>query len=255
MKIAVLCKAVAGEVSEVKIVPGGKALQYQSQLLNINECDEYALEEALALKRAYGGEVTVLTMGSITTQNVLYLALAKGADKALRIDAQIQDSQAASIVLAAALRTLEFDLVLMGTQSRDTLSGLAGIATAERLGIPFAFAVTQVEMDGERSIKVRKELGGGRSADVKLPLPALLCVQTGIQPLTYVPPARMTRARQQPVRSRSLGDLGLTEDQIVPQGYRFLRVFPPERTGHVQFLEGSPQEVAATLLAKIKEVV
>jgi electron transfer flavoprotein beta subunit len=255
VKIVVLCKAVATGVSDVKIATGGKVLQYQSQPLTMNESDEYALEEAIVLKRAHGGEVTVLTMGSITTQNILHLALAKGADRAMRIDAQIQDSQAASIVLAAALRKLEYDLVLTGTQSRDTLSGLAGIAIAERLEIPFAFAVTQVEMDGDKSIRVLKELGGGRSASVKLPLPALLCVQTGIQKLTYVPPARMLRARQQPVRSFSLGDLGLTEDQIVAQGYHFLDVFLPTRTGQVQFLQGSAQEVATTLFAKIKEVM
>ncbi|MEI9475267.1 MAG: electron transfer flavoprotein subunit beta/FixA family protein [Deltaproteobacteria bacterium] len=255
MKIIVLCKAVAVEVSDVKIATGGKAIQYQSQLLTINECDEYALEEAIVLKRAHGGEVTVLTMGSIKTQNILHLALAKGADRAVRIDAQIQDSQAASIVLAAALRKLEYDLILTGTQSRDTLSGIAGISIAERLEIPFCFAVTQVEMGGDKSIRVLKELGGGRSADVKLPLPALLCVQTGIQRLTYVPPARMLRARQQPVRSLSLGDLGLAEEQVVAQGYHFLDVFPPTRTGQVQFLQGSAQEVATTLLAKIKEVM
>ena len=255
MKIVVCCKGVPGTVADVKIAPGGKAVQYQGQFLTMNECDEYALEEAIALKRAHGGEVTVLTMGSITTQDILYLALAKGADKAIRIDAQIQDSQAASTVLAAALRKLEYDLVLTGTQSRDTLSGLVGIATAEKLEMPFAFAVTQVEVDGDKTIKIRKELGGGRFADVRLPLPALLCVQTGIQPLTYVPPARMLRARQQALRSFSLTDLGLAEQQIVPQGYHFLNIFPPERTGQAQFLEGSAGEVAAALLGKIKEVL
>ena len=87
MKIIVLCKAVAVGVSDVKIATGGKALQYQSQLLAMNECDEYALEEAIVLKRAHGGEVTVLTMGSITTQNILHLALAKGADRVVQNDA------------------------------------------------------------------------------------------------------------------------------------------------------------------------
>jgi electron transfer flavoprotein beta subunit len=254
VKIVVLCKSVAVEVAEVKVASRGKALQYQSQLLAMNECDDYALEEAIALKRAHGGNVTVLTMGPITTQNILHLALAKGADRAMRIDAQVQDSQVASIVLAAALRKLEYDLVLTGTQSRDTLSGLVGLTIAERLEIPFAFAVIQVEMDGDKAIRVRKELGGGRSAVVKLPLPSLLCVQTGIQKLTYVPPARMLRARQQPVRSLSLGDLGLAQEQVAPQGYHYLDVFRPTRTGHVQFLEGRPQEVAAILLTKIKEV-
>ncbi|MBI3057997.1 MAG: electron transfer flavoprotein subunit beta/FixA family protein [Deltaproteobacteria bacterium] len=254
MRIITCLKEVPDRETRYEINPAGSWIKEADLSFEINECDEYALEEAIALKRAHGGEVTVLTMGSITTQDILYLALAKGADRAVRIDVQLQDPQAASAVLAAALKKLEYDLVLTGTQSRDTLSGVVGIAIAERLEIPYAFAVTQVEADGDKAIKVRKELGGGRYADVRLSLPALLCVQTGIQPLTYVPPARMLRARQQAVRSLSLGDL-VAEEQIVPRGYRFLDVFPPERTGQAQFLEGNAREVAATLLAKIKEVL
>ena len=255
MKIAVCCKAVPGAVTDVEVAPGGKALQFQSQFQAMNECDEYALEEAAFLKRAYGGEITALTMGPITTQEILYLALAKGADKAVRIDVRVQDPQGASTVLAAALGKIDFDLVLTGTQSRDTLSSFVGIATAERLGLPFAFAVTEVEKDGDRSIKVRKELGGGRFADVRLPLPALICVQTGIQPLNFVPPGRMLRARHHAIRSLSLTDLGLTEEDIVPQGYRYQSVSPPERIGQVEFLDGSTPEIAAALLARIRDAL
>lgn len=255
MKIVVCCKAVPGQVSDITIAPGGKALLYQSQFHSMNECDESALEEAIALKKAHGGEVTVLTMGSITTQEILYVALAKGADKAVRVNAQVQDTQAASMVLAAALKTLGPDLILTGTQSRDTLSGSVGILVAERLDLPFAYAVTKVEKDSDSSVKVRKELGGGRFADVRLPLPALLCVQTGIQPISFVPPARMMRARQQAPRSLSLSDLGIAEDQVGPRDYTFESIFPPVRSGHAVFIEGKAPEIAKQLLAHIREVL
>ena len=255
MKIVVCCKAVPGVVSEAKIAPDGKALQYQGEFLAMNECDESALEEAVALKRAHGGEITVLTMGSLAGQDILYLGLSKGADRAVRIDAQTQDPQCASVVLAAALRKLEYDLVLTGTQSRDTLSGQVGIAVANRLGIPFAYAVVEVQLANGSTLRVRKELGGGRYARVEISAPALLCVQTGIRPLTYVPPGRMARARQQSVRSFSLAELGLAAEQLIPRGYRFLDLFQPRRTSQVEFLQGGPQEIAATLLGKIKEVL
>jgi len=100
---------------------------------------------------------------------------------------------------------------------------------------------------------VRKELGGGRHADVELSLPALLCIQTGIQPLTFVPPGRRIRARQQPVRSFSLPDLGLQAAELVPHGYRIISVRPPERAHQVELLQGSAQEIAATLLGRIQE--
>jgi electron transfer flavoprotein beta subunit len=88
VKIAVCCKAVPGAVSDVEVDAYGTALRYRSQVQSMNECDEYGIEEALALKRAYGGEITALTMGPLTAQDILHLALANGADKAVRIDAR-----------------------------------------------------------------------------------------------------------------------------------------------------------------------
>ena len=253
MNIIVCCKSVPGLVTDLKIGPDGKSLQYQGQILAINECDEYALEEALVLKKAHGGQVTVVSMGGIKSQDVLYYALAKGADKAVRVDCESQDPRVASTVLAAALKKLEFDLVLTGTQSRDTLGGQVGIAAATLLGLPFAYAVVGAEVQDDKTIKVRKELGGGRIAEVELELPALLCVQTGIQPLTFVPPARRIRARQQPVKSFSPADLGVQPEQLTPKGYRILSVRPPERTRQVELLQGNAQEIAAALLDRIQE--
>jgi electron transfer flavoprotein beta subunit len=253
MNIVVCCKAVPGLVTDLKIGADGRSLQYQGQLLTINECDEYALEEALVLKRAHGGHITVISMGSVKVQDVLYYALAKGADRAVRVDSDSHDPRVAGAVLAAALRKLEFDLVLTGTQSRDTLGGQVGIVAANQLGLPFAYAVVGVGLRDNHAIKAQKELGGGRHAEVELRLPALLCVQTGIQPLTFVPPARRIRARQQPVVSFSLADLGLDKEQLTPKGYRFVTVHPPQRTHQVELLQGNAQEIAARLLDKIHE--
>jgi len=255
MKTVVCCKSVPGLVTDLKVGADGKSLQYQGQLLAINECDEYALEEALVLKKAHGGQMTVISMGGIKSQDVLYYALAKGADKAVRVDCDSHDPRIASTALAAALKKLDFDLVLTGTQSRDTLGGQVGVAAASLLGLPFAYAVVGIEVQDEKTIIARKELGGGRFADVELQLPALLCVQTGIQPLTFVPPARRIRARQQPVSSFSLADLGLPAEQLVAKGYRILSVRPPERSHQAELLQGSAQEIAAALLTKIRESV
>ncbi|MGH7886815.1 MAG: electron transfer flavoprotein subunit beta/FixA family protein [Candidatus Binatia bacterium] len=253
MNIVVCCKSVPALVTNLKVSGDGKSLEYQSQLLAINECDEYALEEALVLKKAHGGQITVLSMGGIKSQDVLYYGLAKGADQAVRVDCDSQDPQVCSRVLAAALQKIAFDLVLTGTQARDTLGGQVGIAAACRLGLPFAYAVVAVEVPSNQSVKVHKELGGGRHAEVELGLPALLCIQTGIQPLTFVPPARRIRARQQPVKSFSLADLGWHSEQLSPKGYQIRAVHPPERSHQVELIKGSAQEIAAALLEKIQE--
>lgn len=254
MKIAVCCKGVPGAVTDVAVEASGGALRFRSQFQSMNECDEYAMEEAIVLKRLYGGEIVALTMGGISTQEILFTAAAKGADKIVRVDAVVQDPAAASLVLAAALKTIGADLVLTGTQSRDSLSSYVGVATAQRLGVPFAFAVTAIEKDGDGHIRVRKELGGGRSADVRLPLPALVCVQTGIQPLNYTPPARLMRARQQRPQALSLADLGLTAEDCAPKGYRIASVAPPVRTGQAQILGGTAEEAVRALLGKMAEV-
>ncbi|HEY7558541.1 MAG TPA: electron transfer flavoprotein subunit beta/FixA family protein [Candidatus Binatia bacterium] len=253
MDIVVCCKSVPGLVTDLKIAADGKSLQYQSQLLAINECDEYALEEALVLKKAHGGQITAISMGSIKSQDVLYYALAKGADKAMRVDGDNHDPRVASMALAAALKKLKFDLILTGTQARDTLGGQVGIAAASQLGLPFAYAVVGVEIMDDKTITARKELGGGRYAEVELQLPALLCIQTGIQPLTFVPPARRIRARQQPISSFSLSELGLQADQLTAKGYRIVSVQPPERTHQVELLQGSALDIADALLNKIQE--
>ena len=253
MNIVVCCKSVPGLVTNLNVSADGKSLQYQGQLLAINECDEYALEEALVLKKTHGGQITAVSLGGIKSQDVLYYALAKGADQAVRVDCESQDPQVASRVLAAALKKLDFDLVLTGTQARDTLGGQVGIAAATQLGLPFAYAVVAVEVHDNQTIKVRKELGGGRHAEVELGLPALLCIQTGIQPLTFVPPARRIRARQQPVKSFSPADLGVPSAELTPKGYRILSVRPPERAHQVELLQGSAQDIAAALLNKIQE--
>lgn len=236
MKMVVCCKAVPGVVTDVRVAGGATALEYQGQYLSLNEYDDYALEEALALKRAVGGEVTVITLGPITAQDILYGALAKGADRAVRIDARLSHPEAVSIVLAEAIRRTEYDLVLTGVQATDTLAAQVGVSLAERLGLPFAFAVVQVVVTQE-GIRITKELGGGRRALVEMSLPALLCIQTGIQPLSYAPPARILRARQQPLRSLSLSDLGLAEDQLQPEGgFRILEVYPPQKTRQAELV-------------------
>lgn len=255
MRILVCVKAVPGGVSDVKVAPDGKTLQFQSGVQACNECDDYALEEALYLKKTYGGEVTALTMGGMTTQDILFQAKAKGADRGVRVDAQVADPMATAAVLAAAANNLGFDLLLTGTQARDTQSGSTGILIAERLGLPYAYAVTEVEQEAPGVIKVRKELGGGRNAYVRMKLPAVLCVQLGIQPLSYVPPARVLRARQTPNKSLQLAELGLDAAALENRSYRIDAVFPPVKTSNVKFLEGAPPEIAAQLLTKIKEAL
>jgi hypothetical protein len=88
MNIVVCCKSVPGLVTDLKVGADGKSLQYKGQLLAINECDEYALEEALVLKKAHGGQVRD-SMGGIKSR-MSVLCSRQGADKGAGLHATIR---------------------------------------------------------------------------------------------------------------------------------------------------------------------
>lgn len=255
MKIAVCLKAVAGQAIDVHPAANGRGIEFDGRYFSMNESDEYALEEALVLKKELGGEVTVVTLGRITTQDILYVAIAKGADRGVRVDCASQDPDVVSDVLAESLRRLEFDLVLTGVQADDDMGARVGVTVAEKLGIPFAFGVVGVTPQ-DQGLKVTKELGGGRLAVLEMPLPSLLCVQTGIQPLSYAIPARVIRARQQRLQVFYLPDLGLDEAALDAAGrYRVLEAYQPEKGAGAEILTGDPASVVAQIMARIGEVI
>jgi electron transfer flavoprotein alpha/beta subunit len=102
---------------------------------------------------------------------------------------------------------------------------------------------------------VRKELGGARHADIEMELPALVCVQTGIQPRTYVPLARVNRARQQPIESLNPTDLGLSAGDLEGDGYQIVSVSAPAGVGGAVLVDGTVQEIASALLDRVREVL
>ena len=134
MNIVVLVKQVPDSGAERTLNAGDNTVERSSANNVINEMDEYAIEEALKIKEAHGGEVTVLTMGPERATESIRKALSMGPDKAVHItDAALRGSCAVSTskVLAAALGTLNADLVLCGAESTD---GRVQAARTARIG-------------------------------------------------------------------------------------------------------------------------
>lgn len=253
MKVVVCIKAVPEGVSSIRLIESNGTIGCEYLRLFTNECDEYALEEALTLKRQHGAEIAVLSIGGIRCQDILYMALAKGADSATRIDADFTDAQITAEIIAEAMKTMSYDLVLTGVEAADTMSAQVGVSVAEILGLPHVFAVTKVEVQPEeRSIRVVKELGGGTSERLEVDLPALLCVQSGIQPLTYASLPKVMRARQQPMGCLQLADLGLSLEELDGRRLKIIRVFDPPRAEYAEIIEGTPTEVAGLLMERMK---
>jgi electron transfer flavoprotein beta subunit len=214
----------------------------------INDWDSYAVEEAIVLKERLGGEVTAITVGSEDDEEVLRRALAMGADRAVRIDPGnlSLDPGVTARLLAAVVRGMRYDLILSGVQADDDGAGAVGVMTAEHLGIAHAAVVRGLEVTDD-GIKVRVELEGGVDEVRRLPLPALLTVQTGINEPRYVSVMGIRKAAKKELRVVAAGELGLKEEDLRPTAF-LEEVYLPPDTGMAEMISGDPPKVAETII-------
>lgn len=175
MNIVVCIKQVPN-TSEVKINPDG-TLKRDGVPSIINPDDKAGLEFALQLKDKYGAHVTAITMGPLQAKKVLAEAIAMGVDKGVLLTDRAfagADTLATSKALAAALKTLGYDLIITGRQAIDGDTAQVGPQIAEHLNLPQVSYVTSLEKDGD-TLKVRRQFEDGYQL-LKVPTPALLTV-------------------------------------------------------------------------------
>jgi electron transfer flavoprotein beta subunit len=222
----------------------------------INEIDAYALEAALFLKNTYKAETIALSLGPLRTQEVLYFAIAKGIDQVLRIDRETSRPELIAGGLIPALKEIRPEIILVGAQSEDWMGGEVGIYLAQGLNMALAFAVIEICELNDTGMRIKKEIGGGRKAEVTLKLPAVLCVQSGIQPLRYLSAMKRQKARNTPIKSWKKLDV---EDagKIAPSmmAYELTEVSSPSTEGHAEMITGDRTEKAKKLLEIISSSV
>src|ERR687896_940328 len=138
MKIAVCVKQVVAREWQLRVNDSRTWIRDADASFELNEPDAYALEEALRLKEKHGGEVVVCCAGPARATQVIREALARGADRAIHVEADAlasADAMTIATALAAAVRDEQFDLVLTGLQSDDQGFGQVGVILAETLGM------------------------------------------------------------------------------------------------------------------------
>ena len=251
MKILVAIKQVPVRDSQLKIAASGRWIDEADLSHEINEPDAYALEAGLQLKEKHGGEVVVLCLGPSRAGQTIREALAKGADRALHIEAEdpgIYDPLAAARLMAAALQAEAPDLVLTGIQSDDLGYGQTGPILAQLLGLPHATLIMEVDLH-EGGIRVKRELEDGWFQHVEMPLPALLTIQSGISKLRYATLMGIKKAKTKEVKRLTPAELGGAGG---PANISLDRVYLPERAKHTQLFDGTPKEAAAKLVEKLK---
>jgi electron transfer flavoprotein beta subunit len=196
VKILVVLRAVVDASDELPLVEG--ALDEDSLQFGPSEFDEAALEEALHLQEAAGATVVVVALAT-AGDRILHTALARGADREIRLNANVPlagGSLALSAALAPVAREQDIDLVLTGVQAPDDIFGQLAPLLAARLGWPQASGVGPIERAADGRIDAIQELEGGRTVRLTLSPPAVLGVQTSRQVPRYVSATKLKQAMQ-----------------------------------------------------------
>lgn len=213
MKTVVLIKQVPDTNDERKLGSDGRLNRGGSDAI-IDEINERAVEIALQLQESAGGEVTVVSMGPKGAVDSLRHALAMGADKAVHIlDDGLAGSDAiqTSAALAAALRTLEFDLIITGNESTDGRTAAVPAMLSERLAIPLLTSLASASVEAG-AVTGSRSLEDG-TMDVRAQLPAIVSVTEKIADPRFPKLKGVLFARRKPLTTLSVTDLGLPDSE------------------------------------------
>ncbi|RQG95408.1 electron transfer flavoprotein subunit beta/FixA family protein [Natrarchaeobius chitinivorans] len=257
MKILVAVKEVAElaeqfDISGITI--GEEYFQY-----DLNEWDSYAIEEAVQLNEAgLADEVVIATIGPERSEETIRTALAKGADRAVRVwdealdDIEVLDLHGKVELLAAVVEHEEPDIVLTGVQAGDDQFGATGVALAERLEFGWAAVVNDLEVDSSgETISVRRELEGGIEELANVDVPAVLTIQTGINDPRYASLRSIRQAQRKEITTLSLEELGMNSS-VVESPLELLGMAEPETEGTATYFEGEPEESASALASLLE---
>lgn len=255
MKICTCLKEVASRDTRYEINAAGTWISENNVSWEINECDEYALEEALKLQEKHGGEVSILTVGPERAEKSMRKGLAMGAHRGIHVvdeDRRVDSPYAAAAALAAALREEEFDLLLAGTQSDDLSYAQTGVILAELLDLPHATIVMEIEADPSAGkLKALREMESGWFQWLELPLPSLLTIQAGISQVRYPSLKGIMQAKKKEIRKHSLQNLDLDWDALPALEVRSLSF--PETSSKAEMLEGETSQVVSRLIEKLRK--
>jgi electron transfer flavoprotein beta subunit len=248
MNIIVCIKQVPAKDAPLSI--DGSWIKESDIGFEMNEPDSYALEEALRLKEKHGGEVIVLSLGPERVKQTIKEALAKGADRAVHIAdeyfAQL-DPLGTAKVLAAAIAKEKCDLVLTGLQSDDHGFGQTGVLLAGILNLPHATIIMQIDVQGG-TMKLKRELEAGWFQHIECPLPAVLSIQSGINKVRYATLKGIMAAKKKEISGVTRESLGVALEPT----QRIEKIYVPVKTKKTEYITGTPKEVAAKLVEKLK---
>ncbi|MGG1662690.1 electron transfer flavoprotein subunit beta/FixA family protein [Brevibacillus sp. NRS-1366] len=203
--------------TEEKIVIESGAIAENSVEYIVNPYDEYAIEEAIQLREAHGGEITVISVGPDRAEAALRTALAMGADKAVLVDDEglATDEYSTALILAEVLREREYDIILGGNLSIDNGSGQIGPRLADLLQISQVTTITKLSIENDRAVAVRDVEGD--SETIEVPLPVVVTAQQGLNEPRYPSLPNIMKAKKKPLERLTLDDLSIEKEHLRPR--------------------------------------
>ncbi|HTV02022.1 MAG TPA: electron transfer flavoprotein subunit beta/FixA family protein [Luteitalea sp.] len=257
MNIVVCVKQVPDTWAEKRLSDSDKTVDRAGVEGVMNELDEYAVEEALKIKEAQGGEVTVLTMGPDKAVETIRKALSMGADKAVHlIDDALHgsDALATSYALAQALATIDHDLVILGVESTDARMSVVPAMLAERLGATQLTFARKVEV-GDGTVKIERQTDTGYDV-VEGATPAVVSVVEKINEPRYPSFKGIMAAKKKPLTTLAISDASIDADKVGLGGsgtsVSEVAARPPKQAGQIVKDEGDGGAKLAEFLASQK---
>jgi electron transfer flavoprotein beta subunit len=251
----VVCIAqVPDTEARIKIAADARHVDEAGLKFIVSPYDEFALEEAIRVKEAKGGDVTVIAFGPDRVQQALRECLARGATKALHVkgDVSAADSLGIAKALAATIKSIPHDLVFLGKQGVGTDNSLVGPMVAELLGYPQVNVVTHLEV-GEGKITAHREIEGAEEI-IEASLPAVITAQKGLNEPRYASLKGIMAAKKIPIEGKTLADLGLQDSEIYNQRVTVVSLeLPPEKSGGRKIAGADPVAAAKEILKYIRE--
>lgn len=252
MNIVVVVRQVPDLIEALEIDGSGAALDWEAASFIVNECDDHALEQALLLKEAGGGAVTVVACDLGDVDNTLYTAAAKGADRVLKIpldEGGRPTPDAAAALYAEAVKSLQPDLVLVGVQAHNELDGVLAPALATALALPYVGVIRGVKPGSEPGTVVAcKEFPGAVMARMAIQLPAVLGILGADQPPRYVPVSRIRAA----MKATQFEEPAVAA-AASPSRVSVCKLYPPASGTHAEMISGAETDVANRIAAILAE--
>ena len=238
MKILVCITNVPDTTAKISFTDNDTKLNKNGVQFIIGPYDDYALARGVELKEQSGGNLTVLHVGEADAEPQIRKALAIGADDAIRVDADPQDSYFVAAQIAHIASQSSYDLILMGRESIDYNSGVVHGLVGEMLGIPSYSPVMKLDLEGNNAT-ITREIDGGKEV-LKAPLPLVLGCQEPIAEWKIPNMRGIMTARTKPL---NVVEPVSVDDMTIPQTYQL-----PAPKGACKMIPASEAETLIRLL-------